>query len=438
MAQDDNLELFDVNGERINLRATWVGGAHTPHALIDFDPSSANLDAFARLRVSNPTTIFDSKQIHNNAPLFFDDQEISGSLTTSVWSQDTASTVLGVALNTAGRRVRQTFMRFNYQPGKSQLVYMTGTLGADGGGAGITRCMGIYDDDNGIFMQDDEGVVKVCIRSSTSGSAVDTKIAQADWNIDPFDGSGPSGFTLNPSASQLIVIDYEWLSVGRVRIGFLIGGMVCYVHQFLHANVSAGAYMSTPNLPIRYEIENDGTGVASTLEHICATVISEGGQTELGVNHSETTEAEYVNANTAGARYAVYGIRLKAANLDSVVKIIGISMLMATTDDYHWELIINPTVAGSPTWSDHADSTIQEAKGDTSGNPSATTITGGHVLDSGYVKSGAAAGGTSESVDTQLRLGSAIDGTPDEIWLTVMPLSSNADVYGGLGWKEIS
>ena len=44
-------------------------------------------DAFARLRISHPETLFDSKQIHNNAPLFFDDQQVSGTGTTSTWSQ---------------------------------------------------------------------------------------------------------------------------------------------------------------------------------------------------------------------------------------------------------------------------------------------------------------------------------------------------------------
>ena len=78
-------------------------------------------DAFGRLRTSEPYTIFDSKQIFDNQPLFWDDQEESGSGTTSVHDADAARTRIGVANTTAGKRTRQTFMRFNYQPGKSQL-----------------------------------------------------------------------------------------------------------------------------------------------------------------------------------------------------------------------------------------------------------------------------------------------------------------------------
>lgn len=406
---------------------------------ISFQTDSANFDAFDRLRVSNPTTLFDSKQIHNDGGLFWDDQEISGGSTTSTWSQDTASTVLAVAATTAGKRVRQTFMRFNYQPGKSQLILNTGVLDKTGGGTGITRGWGYGDDNNGLFLYDDEGALKLVRRSYVTGSAVDTEYSQLDWNLDTMDGTGNSGVTLDMSMANIFLIDFEWLGVGRVRFGFVINGIIIYVHEINHANNIANVYMSSPNLPVRYWIENDGTGAASTIEHICSTVISEGGQQDLGTDHSQSTEATYVNANTSGTAYAVFGIRLKSANLDAIVKIIKISMLAATNDNYHWEVRINPTVAGTPgAWTDDTDSSVQYATGDVTNNPSGTTVTGGHIIDSGYVKSGSTAGDTTQNVTSQLRIGAAIDGTRDEMWLCVVPLAANADIYGGISWKEVS
>src|SRR3990167_311155 len=91
-------------------------------------------DAFSRLRTSHPLSVFDSKQVFDNLPLIWDDQETSGSGTSSAHSANTASSPLSVSASTAGTRVRQTFRRFNYQPGKAQLVLMTGTLGADAAG----------------------------------------------------------------------------------------------------------------------------------------------------------------------------------------------------------------------------------------------------------------------------------------------------------------
>ena len=85
--------------------------------------SGATTDAFGRLRISEPFTIFDSKQLHNNQPLFWDDAETSGTGTSSAHSSARASTTISVSATTAGKRVRQSLQRFNYQPGKSQLVF---------------------------------------------------------------------------------------------------------------------------------------------------------------------------------------------------------------------------------------------------------------------------------------------------------------------------
>ena len=92
------------------------------------DIDGPNFDAFARSRVSNPITVFDSKQIFNNQALFWDDQETSGSGTSSTYSKPNARTRIAVSADTAGVRTRQTFQRFNYQPGKSELVIVTARI----------------------------------------------------------------------------------------------------------------------------------------------------------------------------------------------------------------------------------------------------------------------------------------------------------------------
>lgn len=147
--------------------------SHTPNTEanplpISFPSNSANFDAFVRLRTSEPVTLFDSKQLHDAAPLFWDDAEESGGSTTSSHSTDTASTTIGVALNTAGKRTRQTFMRFNYQPGKSQLIFCTFVMDKTGGGTGITRAIGYFDDNNGLFLKDNAGTYQFVRRTSVT------------------------------------------------------------------------------------------------------------------------------------------------------------------------------------------------------------------------------------------------------------------------------
>lgn len=386
-------------------------------------------DAFGRLRVSNPETIFDSKQLYDNAPLFWDDSEVSGGSTTSSHSTATASTTIGVGATTAGRRVRQTFMRFNYSSGKSQQIMMTGVLNESGGGTGITRGFGYYDDDNGIFLKDNEGTYQVVLRTSTSGSAVNTAVDQSAWNIDPMDGTGLSKITIDFSKTQILIMDFEWLGVGSARIGFVIDGIIYYVHEFKNANALSLVYMSTPNLPLRYEIENDGTGAASTLEQICSTVISEGGTPNLGVLRH--TDSGAISSLQSGTKYALLGIRLKSAAVSATVLLESLSLISTTQNDQlHWELIVNPTIQNTFTYSGQTNSAVEIATGSVN-----NTVTLGTEIDGGYLSTALPASAT---VPNALRLGSAIDGTVDEIVLVAKPITNNITVEASLTWREVS
>ena len=397
------------------------------------DAASPLFDAFGRLRVSEPYSLLASKQTLDNLPLVFDDAEVSGASTTSTHSTARASSMLLVAATTAGKRVRQSRRRMNYQPGKSQFIKITGVLDYSGGGTGITRGMGYYDDDNGIFLQDDAGTINLVRRSSVTGSPVDEDVAQASWNIDPFDGTGPSGVTLDFTKSQIFVIDMEWLGVGSVRTGFVIDGRVWPAHQFRHANSLAGVYMSTPNLPVRWEIENDGTGAASEIETICAEVESEGGVQPLGLPRFKDVGSTHIDANTAGTIYALIGIRLKAAALQASVIPMAVSLMetASTSVDGVWCMFFNPTVAGTFTYSDEPNSAVQTAIGAT-----ANTITGGTPLQGDLMPGGKNTVISVATARNLVSLGAAIDGTPDEIVLGYTPYSNNADVYAALNWFE--
>lgn len=388
---------------------------------------SPSVDAFGRWRTSAPFTLFDSKQIHSNQPLYFDDQETSGSGTSSTHSVPRASSTISVSNLTAGTRVRQTFQTFNYQSGKSQQCLFT--FSKFDTTPGITKRVGAFNADNGMFLQSEDGVISVVVRSSTTGSPVDTVVEQSNWNQDVMDGTGVSGVTLDPSKSQILVMDYEWLGVGRVRYGFNIDGLIYYVHYQNNANNLDGVYTSTPNLPVRYEIINDGTGPADDFEQVCSTIISEGGQSNTGtLRHADSGE---ISSLTSASTYAVLGLRLKAANLDGVVTIETLSIVTTTGNDTaHWELVFNPTVAGTFTYSDETDSIVQVATGDNT-----NTLTGGIVVGGGYFTS-------SQSIEAEinnaLRIGASIAGVPDEIVVAMRPITANLDAEASLTWRELS
>jgi len=428
------VEIKDADSD--NRAQVTSGGALCVSAMMG---DSLSLDTFGRQRVSNPQTLFDSKQIFDNAPLFWDDQEESGSGITSTYLQDEASTRLGVALNTAGKRTCQTYMRFNYQPGKSQLIIMTAVM-SSGNNSGVKASVGYYDDENGLFFTNDEGTLKVVRRTYVSGSAVDNEVSQSSWNVDPMDGTGPSGVTIDPIKTQIMFFDLEWLGVGRVRTGFVVDGKFYVAHEFLNANNLNTVYITTPNLPLKYQIENDGTGAATTMDHICATVISEGGTEDLGNLRYASTAGTHVDATTENTIYALIGIRLKAANIGATIKLIDSNLQLTNgSKQVEWLLIFNPTVAGTFTYNDETNSSVQIATGAT-----ANTVTGGSVITGGYLESGGNqagnAGSTGKGIQNARLLGAAIDGTVDELVLCARPIggSTAVDIEAGMTWREIS
>jgi len=394
----------------------------------------ASVDAFGRLRVSNPHTLFDSKQIYDNQPLFWDESLESGGGISAAHSAARASTIFTSTVSTAGKFTRQTFMRFNYQPGKSQLIFMTGIMNPSGGGNGVQRRIGLFDDDNGLFFEDDEGTMKVVTRSSSSGSAVDTKVASTAWNKDQLNGDGTSGVTIDWAKTQIFFFDFEWLGVGRVRFGVVIDGQPFYVHEFNNTNSLDVVYMSTPNLPLRYQMETTGVSGASTMECICASVMSEGGVAETGILHCSSTSGTHLDANVENTNYAVLGIRLKAAQLGATVSLVTAAIAEHQgNNNAEWQVVFNPTIAGSPSWSDITNSAVQEFKGAT-----ANTLSGGSIMASGFFASANKGGSSGEQLSNALLLGASIAGTRDVIVLAVRPVggSSNLDIEGSLVWRE--
>lgn len=397
---------------------------------IAIDTNNVTGDAFGRLRVSEPDKLFASKQVFDNQPLFWDDSEVSGSGTTSAHSAADARTRIGVSGATAGKRIRQTFMRFNYQPGKSQFILMTGVLQAEGAGqSGLVRGFGYGDDNNGIFLLDDEGTIKLQVYKNGS---VAEEVNQSNWNSDTLDGNGPSGITIDFTKTQILEIDFEWLGVGRVRVGFNIDGVEIIAHKFDHANSLTSVYMSTPNLPLRYWVENDGTAGAATLDHICCSVMSEGGEQKLGSLLTSSTGATAISANTVGTIYPVVGLRLKSTNIGSDISLVDISLAETAGNKVtEWMVLLNPTVTGTFTYAAVTNSSAEVAIGSTA------TATGGTQTGGGFFSSSNRGGATGSVLTNAIKLGASIAGAVDEMVLCVRPVDgTNQRIHGSITYRE--
>jgi hypothetical protein len=245
-------------------------------------------DAFGRLRVSNPITLFDTQNKYTDqGPVV--SNLVSGG--TSTYNQP--SNTFALAVTGAGSSVtRETTKTFIYQPGKS--LFVLNTFAMNTPTLGLTQRVGYFNDSNGIFFEVSDTTLNMVIRSSSSGGLVETRIPQSSWNGDTLSGSGgssnPSNIQLNPALTQIFWTDIEWLGVGSVRTGFVIDGQYIVCHTFNHANVAGNTttYMGTAVLPVRYQISS--TGPVGTMRQICSTVISEGGYspsgTSAGIGHN--------------------------------------------------------------------------------------------------------------------------------------------------------
>lgn len=393
-------------------------------------PASPMGDAFGRFRVSTPYTVLALKQLYDSNGLFYDIAEVSGSGTGSSYNTNKASTDLSVSANTAGLIAQQAKVRGTYQAGKSQSIFLT--CAEFDTTQGLTKRVGYFDANNGLFFQSKDGKLGVVTRTYTSGAPVDTVVNQADWNSDKMDGTGPSGIRLDPSKANIYIIDFEWLGVGRVRFGVNINGVTYYVHQSMNANILAQVYMSTPNLPIRYDLQNDGTGAADQFMTICAAISSEGGQEDVAVPTYISRDGTPITLANQDLYTPIISIRLKSTHLGTRIKPIDVDAFASTATNFEWRLFLNPTIAGSDavSWQDLANSSLQY---DISRN-NTNTLSGGYVLSGGY---GSSSGATKIPVtgDTKsfLSLGAKIDGTLDEIVLGIANIDANGGtMYGGL------
>lgn len=274
-----------------------------------YEPFKPESDAFGRLRISDPFTLGDYKHLYSIDPDFID--VVSGIGATVTFNDNQAAAILQSGIGTNGYCIHQTKRYHHYMPGKSQLVYSTFNYGA--AQQNVIKRTGYFDDRDGIyFEQTSNGTLNFVIRSYTNAGIGNSerRVPQSQWNKDKLDGSGPSGYTLDITKTQLFFTDFEWLGVGRVRCGFGIDGKNIIAHEFYNSNVIDTVYMSNPNLPVRCEIRNTGSqvGAGGSFIQICSTVMSEGGYSDVGREFSHATPLRSVGI---GSTVPILAIRLK-------------------------------------------------------------------------------------------------------------------------------
>ncbi len=310
----------------------------------------STVDAFGRLRVTSPYTLFDSQSRFSADPQY---SYVTATGGTTTYNTNKSSVDLAVTTASGSTVLAQTFRVFPYQPGKGLLTLQTFTMAT--AKTNLTQRVGYYSAYNGVYLEQGPNGVTFVVRTYTGGSVDNTRyVAQANWNGDKLNGTGPSGVTLDLTKTQILWFDFEWLGVGNVRCGFVINGQFVVCHTFQNANIGTSVYMQTAILPLRFEITNTGaTASASTLQMICSSVQSEGGyeQTSQIFTARRTDDGVTIANNTNLTFTPLVSIRVNSSYYGAIVIPQGILFHPTASGSTGYEIVLvrNATLTGA-TW----------------------------------------------------------------------------------------
>ena len=395
---------------------------------------SATKDSFGRPRISAPKTFFNSDFEYDANPLWFVSSVVgTGS---AVKTSGVSSLTLSTGGTASGAGVAyQTKQYFRYEPGKGRFFIFSGLVGAQT--SNVRSRVGNFDSNNGVFFEMDGTLgASVNQRTNTSGSPVDSKVVQSLWNLDKFDGTGPSGITLDFSKTQLFWCDYQWMGAGHTRFGFFVNGFMMACHENYNDNIRTVPFTNTACLPMRMEIFNTGVAAgASTCVWTCCSLINEGSP-ERAPSYIQFTadNGSTLVAVANGTLKPILSIqpKLTFAGITNRVRILLKQVsIQSFTQPVYWRLVYNGTLTGASFASVDTNSVVNK-------DIAATALSGGTVVASGYATAPSAGVTTEDLQEIVLPFTVSIDGSAaDTYTLMVAGAGAAASVCGGFEFIEL-
>lgn len=319
---------------------------------------TAQITAFNRLRVSDARLLGEYRYMYGSGTTV---EVVDKTLGTGILVKDQPRNcyLAQVGTDSGALAIRQTRQYHPYITGTSNIGMLTFTMSP--AKVGLQQSVGLFDDDNGFIFRVRDNVAELVIRKSGVDNEV---VPQSQWNGDRFDGTkskfNASGVLADWSKSQILIIDYQWLGIGKVRFCFYNGDDIIVAHTFYHANAVTEVYTNNASFPCRWEIKNTGTTASpSTLMVICAAVYSEGSDFETGFSRSVSTDGTIINVTAANAVNGKGVLAVRMKNILEGKPCHAFARLkkysVYATADINYKIVILPgmsAISGSPTWID--------------------------------------------------------------------------------------
>jgi hypothetical protein len=134
------------------------------------------------------------------------------------------------------------------------------------------------------------------------------------------------------------------------------------------------------------------------------------------------------NLDLSGTKYPYIGYRLKQSYKSVTSQYSSLSILNTSNDNYLVTIEYNPTLSVTPNWTDIPNSPFQYSV--YTGTVTTTITSPGHIMSSLIGEAGTSALTTIKVDDNQIRVGSNVNGTLDEMWVCITPLTANATFLG--------
>jgi len=350
----------------------------------------ANLDAFSRLRTSNPNGLLDSQFTYDLQPLIFE-QLVTGTGATLTHDTTNRMALMTFSSSPSGSySYLQSYEWFRYQAGRGQFPIITVNMNS---GTSSAIKFAEYGDGNNAYGFQLNGTIPQFYISSLTNNG-NQVISQSSWNLDKLDGTGTSGLTFSSNKEQILIIDFQALYVGRVRMGFDIDGHIYYCHEFLHSNTVTHPYIQNASLPVRVGMRSTATS-STTMWMNCATVLSEGGAEDVGgLNFTA------LGAGTAGNGTDVHILSIRPKQLfnsisnRSKIVIEGIEIIVTGVNPVIWKLVLGQAITGTTAFTD-VNTTYSAMQFNTAGNISGTAAI---IIDQGFVSSSGVSKGSESKI----------------------------------------
>lgn len=385
----------------------------------NFEPLTS---AFGEQMVAENTSAFHVQLAYNlHEELVSTDTANSGTVT-----QSNNEAVVSTGTNAAGSATMSSVRSLRYLSGIGGEVKFQGRFST--GVANSRQEAGYGDDQDGFFFGYSGATFGLWRRKG----GTDTFTAQASWNVDPMDGTGPSGQTLDPTKGNVYKIAFQWLGGGDIyyyieaergdgQRGFAL------VHVIEYAGLNTAVSIANPSLPIRIHAVNTGNTTDLKMYFASLSGFAQGRDNDPGFPRSY--DASF-SIGTSETIMFLIRIRSTFAGATNRVQALLTSVGASTFDNQAntlgvIRLVKNPTsLTGTPSWA-NINTNVSVAERDIT----ASSRTGGIVMETLPF-----AANSSYKFDIT---GQDIVLVPGDIVAVVAQFTATTSCWAHLSWREL-